>query len=58
MAFEVLSDRKPVPIGQQFVQCHMVFYIKMEEFREKARLVAGGYMMEALATTAYAIIVS
>ena len=33
VAFEVLPDGKPVPIGHQFVQCHMVFDIKMEDFR-------------------------
>ena len=44
VAFEVLPDGKSVPIGHQFVQCHMVFDIKMEDFRCKARLVAGGHM--------------
>ena len=33
VAFEVLPDGKSVPIGHQFVQCHTVFDIKMEEFR-------------------------
>ena len=42
VAFEVLPDGKSVPVGHQFVLCHMVFNIKMEDFRHKARLVAGG----------------
>ena len=33
VAYEVLPDGKSVPIGHQFVQCHMVFNIKMEDFR-------------------------
>ena len=38
VAFEVLPDWKSVPIGHQFVWCHMVFDIKIENFRQKARL--------------------
>ena len=58
VAFKILPDGKPVPIGHQFVQCHMVFDIKMEDFRRKARLVAGGYMTKTLATIMYASVVS
>ena len=36
----------------------MVFDIKMEDFRHKARLVAGGHMTEAPATIMYASVVS
>ena len=56
LAFEVIPDGKPVPTGHQFVQCYVVFDIKMEDFRQKARLVAGG-MTEAPATIMYASIV-
>ena len=49
MAFEVLLDGKSVPIGHQFMQYHMLFDIKMEDFRQKARLVAGGHIAKALA---------
>ena len=58
MAFEVLQDGESVPTGHQFVQCHMVFDVKMEDFRHKATLVAGGHMTKALATIMYASIVS
>ena len=58
VAFEVLPDGKSVPIGHQFVQCYMVFDTKMEDFRNKARLVAGGRMTKALATILHAITVS
>ena len=36
----------------------MVFDVKMEDFRQKTRLVAGGHMTKALATIMYASIVS
>ena len=36
----------------------MVFDVRMEDFRCKARLVAGGHMTKALATIRYASIVS
>ena len=35
VAFKVLPDGKKAPIGSQFVQCHMVFDLKMEDFRQK-----------------------
>ena len=45
MVLEVLPDGKSVPIGRQFVQCHMVFDVKMEDFRCKARLGAPATIM-------------
>jgi hypothetical protein len=36
----------------------MIFDVKMEDFRQKARLVAGGHRTEAPATTTYASMVS
>ena len=36
----------------------MVFNMKMEDFRGKARVVAGGHMAEAPATIAYASVMS
>ena len=33
VAFKVLPDGKPVPIGYQFVGSHLVFDVKMEDFR-------------------------
>ena len=58
VAFEILSDGKKAPIGQQFVQCHMVFDIKMEVFRHKARQVAGSHMNKTPATNTYASVMS
>ena len=58
LAFEVSPYGKKAPIGHQFVQCHKVFDIKMEDFRHKAKLVTGGPMTEAPATIVYASVVS
>ena len=57
-AFKVLPDGKSVSIGHQFVQCHMVFDVKIKDFSCKARLMAGGHMIEALAYMMYSSIVS
>ena len=58
MAFDILPDGKKAPKDPQFVQCHIVFDIKMENFRCKARLVVGGHMTKAPATIMYFSIVS
>ena len=50
IAFKIQEgDEKPLPTSQ-FMKCHMIFNIKMEDFRRKMRLVAGGHMTEALKT--------
>ena len=36
----------------------MIFNVKMDDFRQKARLVAGGHMTKALATIMHASVVS
>ena len=58
VAFDVLPIGKSVPIGHQFVQCHMEFNDKLDNFTHKARLVAGSHMTEAPATITFASIVS
>ncbi|KAL7525190.1 hypothetical protein ACHAXR_001901 [Thalassiosira sp. AJA248-18] len=40
------------------MKCHLIFDIKMEDFRRKARFVAGGHMTSAPATMTYASVVS
>ena len=58
VAFNVLPDGEDPPPGYQFVRCHMIFDIKMEDFRRKARLVAGGHMTDAPPTITYASVIS
>ena len=58
VAFDILEDDQNVPPGYQYMECHMIFDIKLDGFRRKARLVAGGHMTEAPAVMMYASIVS
>ena len=48
VAFKILDEDERPPIGSQYMKCHMVFSIKMENFSQKACLVAGGHMVEPL----------
>ena len=54
----ILPDGTKAPIGYQRMNCHMVFDVKMKDFRRKARLVAGGHMTKAPPTITYASVVS
>ena len=58
VAFEILTSGAKALIGHQFEQYYIVFYIKMEDFRHEARLVAGVHMTKAPASITYASIVS
>jgi hypothetical protein len=58
VAFKILLDGQSVPIGYQKIPCHIIFDINMENFRCKARLVAGGHMTKAPETITYASVVS
>lgn len=58
VAFNILPDGSRAPVGHQKIRCHMIFDVKMEDFRRKARLVAGGHTTEAPATMTYASVVS
>ena len=53
------GDKENIPPGYQFVNCHMIFVINMGEgFRRKARMVAGGHMIEAPASLTYSSVLS
>jgi hypothetical protein len=58
IAFNILPDGHSTPIGYQKIPCHMIFDVKMEDFRQKARLVAGGHRTKPPATITYASVVS
>ena len=51
------EGEKPPPYYQE-IRCHMIFDIKMEDFRRKARYVAGVYATVSPPTLTYAIVVS
>ena len=55
----VEGGRSDIPNGYQEIKCHMIFDIKMsEDFRRKARFVAGGHMTETPAVLTYSSVVS
>ncbi len=58
IAFNILPDGHSAPIGYQKIPCHMIFDVKTEDFRQKARLVAGSHLTQAPATITYASVVS
>ena len=58
VAFEELEDGEEVPIGYQFVRCHMIFDVKAGSLKRKARYVAGGHMTEPPSALTYASVVS
>ena len=56
---EFEGEKEDIPPGYQFINCHMIFDIKMVEgFRRKAHMVAGGHMIEAPALLTYSYVVS
>jgi hypothetical protein len=42
IAFNILNGEEAVPPTYQDIRCHMIFDVKMEDFRRKERFVAGG----------------
>ena len=58
IAFKLLDDGEKPPPTYQEIRCHMIFDIKMEYFRRKARYVAGGHATVAPPTLTYASVVS
>ena len=59
-AFDPFEGKESdIPIGYQKIDCHMIFDIKMgENFRRKARLVAGGHTTDTPAALTYSSVVS
>ncbi len=46
VAFSPIKDGTQPPNGYQFVQCHIIFDIKVEDFSNKASTVPGGHMTD------------
>ena len=56
---EFEGDKSQLTPGYQEVGCHMIFDIKMgKNFRQKARMFAGGHTTETSAALTYASVVS
>ena len=60
IAFEPFEGNiKDLPPGYQKINCHMIFDIKMgENFRRKARMVAGGHTTDTPSSITYSSVVS
>ena len=58
VAFKEMQDDEPVPIGYEQITGHVIFDVKMEDFRRKARYVADGHKTAPPATLTYAGVVS
>ena len=58
VAFQVLEDDAKVPVGYAQMRCHIIFDIKIDGFKRKARMVAGGHMLDAPAVSTYSSVVS
>ena len=57
VAFYILKMGDRVPICHKQINCHLIHDVKMEDFRRKARLVAGGHMTETPKCMTYSIVV-
>jgi hypothetical protein len=60
IAFEKFKgNERELPPGYQQIKCHMIFDVKLgENFRRKARYVAGGHMTKPPASITYSSVVS
>ena len=57
ISFEILKYGDRVPIGHKQINCHLIYDVKMEDFRRKARIVAGGHMTDTPKCMTYSSVV-
>ena len=58
VAFQILDNDEPVPIGYQKIDCHIVFDVKLEGLVCKAQLVAGGHQTDIPPELVFSSVVS
>ena len=58
IAFRIMNGDEVIPPTFQEIRCHMIFDVKMEDFRRKARFVAGGHTTDTPHAMTYASVVS
>ena len=56
--FKILEEDQNPPPGHSYMEGHIIFDVKMENFRRKARYVAGGHQIDTPAIMTYASVVS
>ena len=57
-SFKALDYGEDVPIGYAYVRCHMIFDVKMDNFRRKSQIVVGVHKTDTPANITYARVVS
>jgi hypothetical protein len=58
IAFKILNGEESPPPTYQEISCHMIFDVKMEDFRHNAMFVAGGHTTDTPHAMTYASVVS
>jgi hypothetical protein len=58
IAFKILNGEESAPPTYQEIRCHMIFDVKMEDFRRNARFVSGGNTTDTPHAMTYASVVS
>ena len=58
VAFKVLLDGAKEPVRHQYIDCQLIYEIKLDGFRRKAQLVAAGHMTKTPVVMTYASVVS
>ena len=58
VVFKLFNEKENPPTNYQEIICHMIFDIKTEDFRRKARYVAGGHATVATPILSYDSVVS
>ena len=58
ISFDIIPGGECLPNGYKQIRCHMIFDVKIEDFRCKTILVAGGHMTETPKCQTYSSVVS
>ena len=58
IAFQILYSDETAPNDFKFINCFMVFDVKMEDFHSKAHLVAGGCITQTPYTVTYSSVIT
>ena len=58
VAFKVMNEGEEPPPKYQYMECHLMFDIKLDGFQHKAQLIARGHMTETPAVLTYVSVVS
>ena len=58
VAFDIQEKGDPLPVGHQFIKCHMIFDVSIEDLRHKSSMVAGRHMTDTPPTIRYVSVVS